>query len=75
MFEEIIVKKWPQMEKEIVSQLPEEQRFPNRINPRRNTPRHILVKLTKAKHEERILEAARGEATSNIQGKPHTFKR
>ena len=47
MFEEIIVKKWPQMEMEIVSQLPEEQRFPNRINPRRNTPRRILTKVTK----------------------------
>ena len=30
-----------------------------RINPRRNTPRHILVKVTKTKHKERILKAAR----------------
>ena len=34
-------------------------RVPYTINPRRNTPRHILVKLTKTKHKERILEAAR----------------
>ena len=47
------------MEKEIVTQVQEAQRVPYRINPRRNTPRHILIKLTKTKHKERILKAAR----------------
>ena len=37
----------------------ETQRVPNRINPRQNTPRHILIKLTKIKHKEQILKAAR----------------
>ena len=47
------------MEKEIVHQVQEAQRVPYRINPRRNMPRHILIKLTKSKHKERILKAAR----------------
>ena len=47
------------MEKEIVNQVQEAQRDPYRINPRINTPRHILIKLTKTKHKERILKAAR----------------
>ena len=47
------------MEKEIVNQIHEAQRVPYRINPRRNTPRHVLIKLTKTKHKERILKAAR----------------
>ena len=47
------------MEKEIVNRVQEEQRVPYRINPRRNTPRHILIKLTKTKQKERILKAAR----------------
>ena len=47
------------MEKEIVDQVQEAQRFPHRINPRRNMPRHLLIKLTKTKHKERILNAAR----------------
>ena len=34
-------------------------RVPYRMKPRRNTPRHILIKLTKTKHKERILKAAR----------------
>ena len=49
-FEEIIVENFPYMEKEIVNQVQEVQRVPYRINPRRNTPRHILIKLTKTKH-------------------------
>ena len=47
------------MEKEIVNQVQEAQRVPYRINPRRNMLRHTLIKLTKTKHKERILKAAR----------------
>ena len=57
-FEEIIVENSPNMEKEIVDRVQEAQRVPYRIKLRRNTPRHILIKLTKAKHKERILKAA-----------------
>ena len=42
------------MGKEIVSQVQQTQRVQNRINPRKNTPRHILIKLTKVKHKEQI---------------------
>ena len=47
------------MEKEIVDQAQEAQRLPYRINPSRNMPRSILIKLTKIKHKERLLKAAR----------------
>ena len=40
------------MEKEIVNRVQEEQRVPYRINPRRNTPRHILTKLIKKENEK-----------------------
>ena len=59
IFEEIIVENFPIMGKEIVTQAQEVQRAPNRINPRRKTPRHILIKLTKIKFKEKILKAAR----------------
>ena len=52
IFEEIIVENLPNMEKEIVNQVQEAQRVPYRINPRRNTLRHILIKLTEIKHKE-----------------------
>ena len=47
------------MEKEIVNQVQEAERLPQRIKPRRNMPRHILMKLIKTKHKERILKAAK----------------
>ena len=65
VFEEIIVEIFPNMEKEIVNQVQEMQRVPYRINPRRNMPKHILIKLR--------LNTKKEKATSNIQGKPHTI--
>ena len=47
IFEEIIVENFPNMGKEIVNQVQEMQKVPYRVNPRRNTPRHILIKLQK----------------------------
>ena len=47
LIEEIIVENFPNMEKEIVNQVQEVQRVPYRINPRRNTPIHMLVKNDK----------------------------
>ena len=50
------------MGKEIAIQVQKKkkkQRVPNRINPRQNTPRHILIKLTKIKHKQQILKTAR----------------
>ena len=71
IFEEIIVENFPNMEKEIVNQFQEEaQRVPYRINPRRSTPRHILIKLTKTKHKERMLKAAREKQQVTYKGNP-----
>ena len=59
ILEEIIVENFLKMGKEITTQFQETQRAPNRINPKKNTPRHILIKLMKIKHKEQILKAAR----------------
>ena len=52
IFEEIIVENFPNMGKEIVNQVQETQRVPYTINPRRNMPTHILIKLSKFKYKE-----------------------
>ena len=57
IFKAIIVENFPNMGKEIVTKVQEAQRVPYRINPRRNTPRHILIKLTQIKFKEKILKA------------------
>ena len=70
IFKEIIVENFPNMEKEIVNQVQEAQRVPYRINPRRNMPRLILIKLTKTKHKERTLKAAREKQQVTYKGNP-----
>ena len=47
IFEKIIAENFPNMGKEISNQVQEAQRVPGRINSRRNTPRHMVMKLTK----------------------------
>ena len=58
------------MGKEIVNQVQEAQRVPHRKNPRRNTPRNILIKLSKIKYKEKILKAAREKQQLTYQGIP-----
>ena len=58
-FQEITAKHFPNMGKEPLTQIQEAQQGPYKINPRRNTLRHILIKLTKIEGKEKILKAAR----------------
>ena len=67
MFEEIIVENFSTMEKETIRS--KRSRVPNRINPRRNTPRYILIKLTKTKHKERILKTRKKQQVT-YKGNP-----
>ena len=70
LFEEIIVENFPNMGMEIATQVQEAQRVPYRINPRRNTPRHILIKLSKIKYKEKTLKAAREKQQVTHKGMP-----
>ena len=70
IFEEMTVENFPNMEKEIVNEVQEAQRVPYRIRPRRNTPRHMLIKLTKTKHKDRILKAAKEKQQVTYKGNP-----
>ena len=69
IFQVIIAENFPNMGKEALAQIQEAQRVPYKINPRRNTPRHILIKLTKIKDKEKILKAAR-EKKQTYKGTP-----
>ena len=57
--EEIIAENYPNMGKEIATQVQEAQKVPYRRNPRRNMPRHIVIKLAKIKDKEKLMKAAR----------------
>ena len=70
IFEEIIVENFPNTGKEIVNQVLEALKVQYRINPRRNTPRHILIKLSKIENKENILKAAREKQQITHKGIP-----
>ena len=70
ILENIIVENFPKMGKEEVIQVQEIQTVPNKINPRRNNLRHILIKLKKIKHKEQILTAAREIQQIRHKGTP-----
>ena len=56
------------MKKEKATQVQEAQRVPYRINSRRNPSRHILIELTKIKHKEQTLKAAREKQQIRFKG-------
>ena len=74
IFEEIIVEKFPNMGKEIATQVQKAQRLLYRIKPVRNIPRHILIKLMKLNHEEKVLKAAREKQQITYNGIPIGLK-
>ena len=74
IFQEIIAENFPKMGKEPLTQIQEAQRVPYEINPRRNTPRHILIKLTKIKDKEKILKAAREKKQIAYKGTPIRYR-
>ena len=62
--EEIMAENFPNLKKETDIQIQEAQKFPNKMNPNRPTPRHILIKMAKVKDKERILKASRKKTKS-----------
>ena len=71
LFENIMKKSIPNLAKEIdFQELWEAQRVPKKLDPRRNTPRHIIITLAKIKDKDRILKAAREKETVTYKGVP-----
>ena len=66
----MIAENFPNMGKETITQVQEVQRIPYRINPRRNMPKHILIKLTKIKDKGKILKAKREKQQITYKGIP-----
>ena len=71
LFEQIMKENFPHLTKEIdFQEVQESQRVPKKLDPRRNTPRYIIITLPKTKQKERILEAAREKETVTYKGLP-----
>ena len=71
LFQQIMRENFPNLAKEIdFQEVQEALRVPKRFDPRRSTPRHIIIKLPKIKDKERILKAAREKETVTYKGVP-----
>jgi len=69
--EEILAENFPDLGKEILNQVQKAQRLPGKINPRRNSPRHIVIKLTKIKDKDKILKVTREKWQTTYKGTSH----
>ena len=71
LFEKIMKENFPNLPKEIdFQEVQEAQRVPKKLDPRRNTPRHIIIRLPKIKDKERILKAAKEKETVTYKRVP-----
>ena len=59
---------FPDLAKEIDMQVQEAQSIPNKLDPKRTTPRYIKIKMPKVKDKQRILKAAREKQTVTYKG-------
>ena len=70
LFEKIMNENSPNLVKEIDMQVQETQRIPNKLDPNRATPRHIIIKMPTVKDKERVLKAAREKETVTYEAVP-----
>ena len=71
LFERIMKESFPNLTKEIdFQEVQEVQRVPKKLDPRKHTPRHIIITLPKIKDKERILKAEREKETVTYKGVP-----
>uniref|UniRef100_A0A9L0TRQ4 L1 transposable element RRM domain-containing protein n=1 Tax=Equus caballus TaxID=9796 RepID=A0A9L0TRQ4_HORSE len=70
LFVKIIEENFPHLRKETDIQVQEAHRAPNKRSPKRPTPRHIIIKMSKIKDKERTLKAARERPQVTYKGKP-----
>ena len=65
VFEKIMKENFPNLAKEIDIQIQEAQRVPNKLDPKRNTPRHIIIKMPKVKGKD--LKSSKRKSESYLQ--------
>ena len=70
LFEKVMMENFPNLRREKVPQIQETQRVPSKRNPWRPTARHIIIKMAKFQHKDRILKAAREKQEVTYKGAP-----
>ena len=70
LFEKTMKDNFPNLVKEIHMQIQEAQRVPNKMDAKRPTPRHIIIKMPQVKYKNRILKASREKQLVTYRGIP-----
>ena len=70
LFEKIMKENFPNLVKEIGIQVQKAQRVPNKMDTKRPTPRHIIIKMLQIEDKKRILKATREKQLVNYRGIP-----
>ena len=70
LFEKIMKENFHNLAKEIDIQVQEAQRVPNTLDPKRTTPRHIIIKMSKFK-DKKNLKSSKRKAESYLQRSSH----
>ena len=70
MFEKVMMENFPNLMREKFTYIQEAHRVPIKRNPKRPTPRHIIIKTAKFQDKERILQAAREKQEVTFKGAP-----
>ena len=70
LFEQVIKENFPNLAKELDMQVKDTLKVPKKLDPRKHTPRHIIITLPKIKDKERILKVAREKETVTYKGVP-----
>ena len=71
LFEQIMKENFPNLAKEVdFQEVQEAQRVPKKLDPRKHTPRHIIITFPKIKDKERILKAAKRKETVTYKDYP-----
>ena len=71
LFEKVMMENFPNLMREKVTQVQEEQRVPIKRNPKRPMERHIIITMEKFKENKENLKGSKGQTGSNIQGSPN----
>ena len=69
LFEKVMMENFPNL-REKVTQIQETQRVPNKMNTKRPTERHIIIKMANFQDKDRILKAAREKKEVTYKGAP-----
>ena len=70
LFQKIMKENFPNLAKEIDIQVQEAQRIPNKLDPKRTTPKHIIIKMLQVKDIEIILKEAGKKQRVTYKGVP-----